>query len=55
MLMQEIHIKILVWPIRVIVSLSFMIKNTKENDVDVEIQLNILGKHENTKDVYFQK
>lgn len=27
----------------------------KENDVDVEIQLNILGKHENTKDVYFQK
>ena len=30
MLMQEIHIKILVWPIRVIVSLSSMIKNTKK-------------------------
>ena len=25
----------------------------KENDVDVEIQLSILGKHENTKDVTF--
>ncbi|TCJ78005.1 UNVERIFIED_ORG: MerR family transcriptional regulator [Bacillus cereus] len=27
----------------------------KENDVDVEIQLSILGKHENTKDVTFKK
>ncbi|PES62350.1 MerR family transcriptional regulator [Bacillus cereus] len=26
----------------------------KENDVDVEIQLSILGKHENTKDVTFK-
>ncbi|MEJ9176833.1 MerR family transcriptional regulator [Bacillus cereus] len=27
----------------------------KENDVDIEIQLSILGKHENTKDVAFKK
>ena len=26
----------------------------KENDVDIEIQLSILGKHENTKDVTFK-
>ena len=31
-----------------------MIMNTKENDVDIEIQLSILGKHENTKDVTFK-
>lgn len=27
----------------------------KEKDVDIEIQLNILGKHENTKGVHFQR
>lgn len=34
---------------------TFHDQEYKENDVDVEIQINILGEHENTKDVNFKK
>ncbi len=46
--------RILVLTIRVIVLRFSMIVEYKENDVDIEIQLSILGKHENTKDVTFK-
>ncbi|MBE7150342.1 MerR family transcriptional regulator [Bacillus mycoides] len=54
-LMQEINVKNIS-----IANPSYSIavfhdQEYKENDVDVEIQLNILGEHENTKDVNFKK
>ncbi|UYX54839.1 MerR family transcriptional regulator [Bacillus thuringiensis] len=54
-LMQEINVKNIS-----IANPSYSIavfhdQEYKENDVDVEIQLNILGKYENTKDVHFEK
>lgn len=54
-LMQEIHFKniSIANPINSIA--VFHDQEYKENDVDVEIQLNILGKYENTKDVHFKK
>ncbi|MES5846506.1 MULTISPECIES: MerR family transcriptional regulator [unclassified Bacillus cereus group] len=55
MLMQEIHIKNISMAHPSYSIAVFHDQEYKENDVDVEIQLNILGKHENTKDVYFQK
>ena len=35
-------------------SIAVFHREYKENDVDIEIQLSILGKHENTKDVTFK-
>ncbi len=54
-LMQEINVKNIS-----IANPSYSIavfhdQEYKGNDVDVEIQLHILGEHENTKDVYFKK
>ncbi|PGD98103.1 MerR family transcriptional regulator [Bacillus wiedmannii] len=55
MLMQEIHMKNISMAHPSYSIAVFHDQEYKKNDVDVEIQLNILGKHKNTKDVYFQK
>lgn len=54
-LMQEIHMKNISMAHPSYSIAVFHDQEYKENDVDIEIQLNILGKHENTKDVHFQK
>ncbi|PEJ08560.1 MerR family transcriptional regulator [Bacillus toyonensis] len=54
-LMQEIHMKNISMTHPSYSIAVFHDQEYKENDVDIEIQLNILGKHENTKDVHFQK
>ncbi|PGC53334.1 MerR family transcriptional regulator [Bacillus toyonensis] len=54
-LMQEIHMKNISMAHPSYSIAVFHDQEYKENDVDIEIQLNILGKHENTKDVHFPK
>ncbi len=54
-LMQEIHMKNISMAHPSYSIAVFHDQEYKENDVDIEIQLNILGKHEKTKDVHFQK
>ncbi|HDR7517659.1 MerR family transcriptional regulator [Bacillus mobilis] len=54
-LMQEIHMKNISIAHPSYSIAVFHDREYKENDVDVEIRLSILGKHENTKDVTFKK
>lgn len=54
-LMQEINVKNISIANPSYSIATFHDQEYKENDVDVEIQINILGEHENTKDVNFKK
>ncbi|EJS69008.1 MerR family transcriptional regulator [Bacillus cereus] len=54
-LMQEIHMKNISMANPSYSIAVFHDQEYKEKDIDVEIQLNILGTHENTKDVHFKK
>lgn len=54
-LMQEIHMKNISMAHPSYSIAVFHDQEYKEKDVDVEIQLNIFGKYENTNDVHFKK